>query len=148
MERDYRESKIEEWLFDHPDSFENGIRWINRQRDVFWRGHKIGRTDLQGVDTDGNIVIIELKAKELNHHDISQALCYWRSISTHSAHDKPRLVFIGTSMSTRFRIVLEWILEAELVDIEVYFYEKHKDEYIFRKYNKELEESFSVPLVF
>lgn len=147
MERDYRESHLEEWLFKHPNQFEEGLKWLSRQRAVFWHGKNIGKTDLQGIDSEGNIIIIELKAKELNHHDISQALCYWRSVSTHSGHKQPRLIFIGTSMSTRFRIVLEWLQEVNLVDIEVYFYEKQVESYAFRKYDKEVEESFIVPLL-
>jgi RecB family endonuclease NucS len=145
MEKDYRERKLEEWLYNNPQEFEDGLRWISRQRKVFWRGHNIGKTDLQGVDQNGTIAIIELKAKELNHHDISQALCYWRSISTHEACERPRLIFIGKSMSTRFRIVLEWIKESTDLDIEVYFYEEVSESYSIRRYDKEKEESFYVP---
>jgi len=146
MEKDYRERHLEEWLFNNPSGFEDGIRWLTRQRPVYWRGQKIGKTDLQGIDKDNKIVIIELKAKELNHHDISQALCYWRSVSTHEYGDT-RLVFIGTSMSTRFRIVLEWIQEISDINIEIYFYKLNLDGYVLEKYDKVISESFCVPIL-
>jgi len=146
MARDYREAHLEEWLFNNPNLFEKEVRWLSRQRDVFWNGEKIGKTDLQGIDVNKNIIIIELKAQELNHRDLSQALCYWRSVSTHSGQSDPRLIFIGTKMSTRFRIVFEWLQEICDIKMEVYFYEKEGESYFFRKYDKEVEESFCVPL--
>jgi RecB family endonuclease NucS len=132
------EEQLEDWLFENPDAIEAGLRWVKRQYELKWRGESIGRIDLLGVDINNNIVIVELKANEFNHKDYSQGLCYYRTISTHQ--DKNcRLVFVGKSMSTRFRIVNQLINENIYFPIDIYTFQKTLDGYEILKYSEETE---------
>ncbi len=128
------ESQLEHWILENPENFESGIKWIGNQKISYWHSEKIGIIDLKGVDENDKILIVELKAKELNHKDISQALCYYISCSTHEGAEV-RLCLVGPGISTRFRIVFEWINKFSEFQIECKIYEKTINGYSFIDYN-------------
>lgn len=128
------EKELEDWIFDNPNEFEDGIKWLKRQRRVSWHGQAIGKTDLVGIDKNGAMVIVELKADVLTSHVIGQMLGYYRCLSTHEGSNKYRICFVGQKMSTVFRITIEWLSDITRIPVEIKLWNR-KERYELENYN-------------
>jgi hypothetical protein len=131
------EKELENWLFENPNNFEDGMRWVSKQRPVFWRGQKIGRTDLIGIDKDNNFTIVELKANILTSHIIGQVIGYYKCLSSQEGYSNYRICCIGKKISTIFRISSEWFTSQTGIPIEIKIWSKEKENYLIENYNPE-----------
>src|SRR3989338_2114983 len=67
---------LETWLAKNPEIISKDIRLIGRQVTT-----KTGELDLLGIDSSGNIVIIELKREKLARDALAQAIDYASDIA-------------------------------------------------------------------
>ena len=65
------ENRLEKILTKNPDMLENGLDLVGRQVDT-----KSGPLDLLGVDSDGRLVVFELKRGTLNRNAVAQVIDY------------------------------------------------------------------------
>jgi Endonuclease NucS len=70
----HREGELEEWIVKHPEVLGGGqgLLIIDRQRDI----PGVGRLDLLGLDSNGQLVIVELKRDRAPREAVAQALDY------------------------------------------------------------------------
>ena len=141
------EKEVEDFLFANPAAIESDLRWVSRQRPVFWHGSRIGINDLVGVDSSKNLVIVELKADVLTSHVIGQMLGYYRCLSTHEGASGYRIIFVGQRVSVVFRVMIEWLAVELGIPMEVKLWSKNSDgEFVVEDYDAERHKHLSFAL--
>lgn len=68
----HREAELEEWILSSPDLIEENLLVLAKQHDV----PDVGRLDLLCMDSDGVLVIVELKRDKVPREAVAQALDY------------------------------------------------------------------------
>jgi len=139
------EQELEDWLFEDASRLEDGMRWVSRQRAVKWRGQLVGKMDLFGVDKDGKICIVELKAGTLTSLAIGQGIGYYHCLLKQQPAPDYRVIFIGNKLSTIFRVTSEWFTETTGVNIETLIYEKWLGQYALTTFDPVLHSSYLIP---
>ena len=70
------EGRLEDILTANPDMLEDGLQLVGRQTSTTG-----GPLDLLGVDTDGRLVVYELKRGRLNREAVAQVIDYASSLN-------------------------------------------------------------------
>ena len=73
----FLEKELEDWFFEHPEAFIRDVQWTHRQLVL-----PSGIADVVGVDKQGIVHLVELKAVSLSSKDICQVLRYKADIKT------------------------------------------------------------------
>ena len=79
------EGLLEDILTANPDMLEDGLQLVGRQTSTAG-----GPLDLLGVDTDGRLVVYELKRGRLNRDAVAQVIDYASDLNTKEQDDLSR----------------------------------------------------------
>lgn len=90
------ERDLEDYLANNIEDLEKGLRLVGRQVEV-----ANGRIDLLAEDSEGNLVVIELKAGEANDASFTQLLAYISSIKERKKDRSVRGILVAHDFSSK-----------------------------------------------
>ena len=127
------EHEIRDYLARHPEEIEPGLRIITVERPV-----SPGFVDIYARDSDGNIVVIELKRITADRNAVLQLHRYIESFKKHNPNASIRGILVAPSISKNALILLHSLgLEYKPIDIVK----------IYRKLQMEMKQSGSRTLL-
>lgn len=131
IEAGQTESKLEQWIENNPDILGEDIKIIGKQVET-----KSGKIDLLGLDSLGNIVIIELKRDKTSREALAQAIDYASDVASwdinkldaicknyknqpldayinektpDSVNQTQRILLVGTCIEESLQRMIEWL---------------------------------------
>lgn len=94
------EAEMAELIFENPEVIELGFKPLYREKPI-----KHGIVDVLGVDSEGNIVVLELKRRRADLHAVSQLKRYVETLR--EEHEKVRGILVAPSLTSGAKKLLE-----------------------------------------
>ncbi|MCD6523955.1 MAG: endonuclease NucS [Thermococcus sp.] len=94
------EAEMAEFIFENPEVIELGFKPLYREKPI-----KHGIVDVLGVDSEGNIVVLELKRRRADLHAVSQLKRYVETLR--EEHEKVRGILVAPSLTSGAKKLLE-----------------------------------------